>query len=182
MDKKTIRRNIKEKLSSLSKIEKLEKDKIIFSNLTGHAAYVKCNKLFIFVSFGNEVDTHRIIMDALSKGKTVAVPVILSLEEGMVAVEIHSLEELKENKYGILEPLLIENRIVSPSEIDLAIIPGAAFDKNGGRLGYGAGMYDKYLVNLKSDAKKIALGYDFQVLEKVPMEVHDIRMDEIITD
>lgn len=182
MDKKTIRRMIKDKLSSLSKLEKLEKDNIIFSKLTGHEAYKKCNVLFIFVSFGNEVDTHRIIKDALSKGKTVAVPVILSLDEGMVAVRIHSLEDLKENKYGILEPLLIETKIVSPSEIDLAIIPGAAFDKNGGRIGYGAGMYDKYLVNLNSGVEKIALGYNFQVLDEVPMEIHDIRMDEIITD
>jgi 5-formyltetrahydrofolate cyclo-ligase len=182
MDKRTIRRIVKENLYSLSEEEKLRKDSIIFSKLINHIAYKRSKKLFIFVSYRNEVDTHNIVKDALSKGKTVAVPVILSVDVGMIAVVINSLEELKENKYGILEPTLIENRIISPEDIDLAIVPGAAFDKKGGRVGYGAGMYDKYLINLRSGVNKIALGYNFQIMEEVPMELHDIRMDEIITD
>lgn len=182
MEKKFFRKATREKLNNLSLGEKIRRDDIIFSEITMNDSY-KCSKnLFIFVSYKNEVDTHKIIKDAISKGKTVAVPVILSLDKGMVAVKIDSLEDLKENKYGILEPTLIENRIINPEEIDLVIVPGAAFDKNGGRVGYGAGMYDKYLQNIRNGVQKIALGYSFQLFDKVPMELHDIRMDEVITD
>lgn len=170
------------KQNSLSKVDKTKKDQVIFAKLKNHTSYKVSKNIFIFVSCKNEVDTHELIIDALKKGKTVAVPVILSLSEGMIAVIINSLNELKENKYGILEPTLIENRIMNPEEIDLVILPGAAFDKEGGRVGYGAGMYDKYLVNLSPGVQKIAIGYDFQLLESVPMESQDIRVDEVVTD
>jgi 5-formyltetrahydrofolate cyclo-ligase len=182
MYKKFIRSLMRDKLKGLSEMEKSKKDEIIFSKLINHIGYKNSKNIFVFVSYKKEVDTHKLIRDALARGKTVAVPVILSLKEGMIAVIINDLDELKENKFGILEPTLIENRIMSPEEIDLVIVPGAAFDKECGRIGYGAGMYDKYLVNLRSGVQKIAVGYDFQLLERVPMEAQDIRVDEVITD
>ena len=72
----------------------------------------------------------------------------------MVAVSIDNLQDLKKNKYGILEPPLIDTNITAPQDIDLVLVPGAAFDGKGGRVGYGAGMYDRYLVQLRSSTKK----------------------------
>ena len=99
----------------------------------------------------------------------------------MDAVIIHSLDNLSKDKYGILEP----DEDINPIEvdaIDLVILPGLAFDNKGGRLGYGGGYYDKYLSNISDNAVKVALCYDFQVIDTVPMEEHDICTDLLITD
>lgn len=182
MNKKDIRKEILNKLNNLSREEKLARDELIFSKVIESSYYKNSQSLFVFVSYKNEVDTHRIIKHALSQGKKVAVPVILSIKEGMVAVTINSFQELKENKYGILEPPLIETNIIAPQAIDLVLVPGVAFDEKGGRVGYGAGMYDRYLVHIKSDTPKLALAYKFQVLPQAPMEAFDVRLDGIITD
>lgn len=180
MNKKEIRKEILKKLSDLPREEKLVRDEIIFSKVVESSQYKNSKNLFVFVSYNNEVDTHRIIKDALGQGKKVAVPVILSVKEGMVAVLIDNFGQLKKNKYGILEPPLIETNIIEPQQIDLVLVPGVAFDEKGGRLGYGAGMYDRYLVQLKTSTPKIALAYNFQLLPEVPMESFDVRLDGII--
>lgn len=182
MNKKDIRKEILKKLNDLSGEEKLARDEIVFSKVIESSQYKNSKNIFVFVSYNNEVDTHRIIKQALQQGKRVAVPVILSIEEGMVAVLIRSFQELNKNKYGILEPPLIETNIITPEEIDLVLVPGVAFDDKGGRVGYGAGMYDRYLVKVKSSTPKIALAYNFQLLPEVPMEPFDVRLDGIITD
>jgi|BioPla2DNA2_1021312.scaffolds.fasta_scaffold00174_48 5-formyltetrahydrofolate cyclo-ligase len=182
MNKKAIRKEILKKLADLTSEEKLAKDQVIFSKVIESSHYKESENIFVFVSYNKEVDTHRIINHALQQGKKVSVPVILSIKEGMVAVSIDNLQDLKKNKYGILEPPLIDTNITAPQDIDLVLVPGAAFDGKGGRVGYGAGMYDRYLVQLRSSTKKIALGYSFQLLGQVPMEPLDVRVDGIITD
>lgn len=97
----------------------------------------------------------------------------------MDAVEISSLKNLKKDKYGILEPdELIP--AVKKEDIDLIILPGVAFDKSGGRLGYGGGYYDKYLNSCPQDICKVALCYDFQIVENVPVEEHDVKANDVI--
>ncbi|NLZ49118.1 MAG: 5-formyltetrahydrofolate cyclo-ligase [Clostridiales bacterium] len=182
MNKKDIRKKILKKINDLSKEDKVARDEIIFSKVIESSQYKKCKNLFVFVSYNNEVDTHKIIKHALQHGKKVSVPVILSMQEGMVAVLIDNFGQLEKNKYGILEPPLIETNIVAPQEIDLVLVPGVAFDEKGGRIGYGAGMYDRYLVHLRNNTPKIALAYKFQLLSEVPMEPFDVRLDGIITD
>jgi len=71
---------------------------------------------------------------------------------------------------------------VNIEEIDLVIVPGVVFDKNLNRIGFGKGYYDKILNRLKPSAKKVALAHDFQVLEDIPAEEHDVKMDMIITE
>lgn len=68
------------------------------------------------------------------------------------------------------------------NKLDLIIMPGVAFSMQGGRIGYGGGFYDRFLVNLKRDVKKIAVAYELQILENIPMDSHDARIDGIITE
>jgi len=156
-------------------------DDAIFSKFIHSEYYKNSGVIFIFVSFRSEVDTHRIIKKALEDGKTVCVPRVISKKEGMKAFRINSIEGLKTSNYGILEPSL-ECEEIQADKIDLVVIPGAAFDKSGGRIGYGGGYYDMFLTGLRHDTKKIALAYDFQVLKHVPTEDHDIKIDGIITN
>lgn len=99
----------------------------------------------------------------------------------MVFIKINSLENLVTSSYGILEPVGDKSNF-NVDNLGLIVMPGLAFDKQGNRLGYGGGYYDKFLSSNKIDNKKIALAYDFQVLDKVPSEKHDIKIDSIITE
>ena len=114
-------------------------------------------------------------------GKRIFIPRTNIEEKTMEAVEIQSLDNLVKDKYGILEPSE-DIEAVEKVELDLIILPGVVFDVNGGRIGYGGGYYDKYLQNLDESIPKVALCYDFQVINKVPMEEHDIKADCIITE
>lgn len=181
MDKKDIRKNTLLKRDNISESIKSEWDGIIFEKLISSSFYKNSKDIFVFVSFRSEVDTHKIIKNALMDGKNIYVPKVISKDEGMKAYKIKSLEDMEVGYYGILEPKSCCQEI-SPNFIDLVIIPGAAFDKNGGRIGYGGGYYDRFLPLLRGSVKKIAIAYKLQVIDSVPMEEKDIRVDEIITN
>ena len=96
----------------------------------------------------------------------------------MILSYINDWNDLSTGAYGILEPR--EIKIALPEDIQVAIIPGIAFDKKGYRIGYGKGYFDRLLP--KMNALKIALAFDFQLLDELPREKHDVKMDMIITD
>lgn len=180
-NKSRIREYINKKRFLLKKEEKENFDRVIFNKLINSKEYIYSKHIFIYVSFNNEVDTYRIIEYALKDNKCVYVPKVISKEEGMKAVQIKSVKELKEGMYGILEPASLEFA-VDEQVIDLIVIPGIAFDISGGRVGYGGGFYDRFLKKLSSNVVKLALAYDFQIVDKVPTEIHDMLVDRIITN
>lgn len=179
--KKEIRKFIKEKRALLTKDEKEILDNIIFKKIVNSQEYRKAKFIFIFVSYKDEIDTHRVIKKALIDGKVICVPKTISLEEGMYAAQITKFEDLEVGNYGILEPKS-ENKRIEENLIDLCYVPGLAFDRVGGRMGYGGGFYDRFLIKIRNNCKKIGLTYSFQVLERVPMGENDIFIDGIITD
>ena len=96
------------------------------------------------------------------------------------------MSDLAAGAFEILEPLPVlrqlESRRVSPGEVDVAIVPGVAFDRQGNRLGHGAGYYDRLLAELPSSAYLISVAYECQMLEAIPHEPHDIGMDQVVTE
>ncbi|MDT8715222.1 5-formyltetrahydrofolate cyclo-ligase [Clostridium sp. 19966] len=181
MTKAGVRKYIFDLRADMDKDVKKIKDEKIYSSLIGSQHFNEAKCIFAFVSFQNEVNTHKFIDYALKQGKTLAVPLVISKERGMAAVVIDSLKELRPNKMGILEPENYEGKILNPNEIDLMIVPGLAFEKSGGRIGYGGGFYDRYIPKLKKDAVKIGVAYDFQILDSIPMYEHDMKVDYVIT-
>lgn len=132
-----------------------------------------------YVSVRKEVDTHRLIEYALKVGKRVCVPV--TKRKGvMVFQEISSLDELKSARFGLMEPEYDTERIVAPEYLDLMMVPGVAFDRQGNRLGFGGGYYDRYLAHC--DATSVGLAYGFQIVDDIPTEGHDVRMDGLVTE
>jgi 5-formyltetrahydrofolate cyclo-ligase len=116
----------------------------------------------------------------LEKKRHLAVPCVDSQNPELQHSQLTSIEFLKKGNYGILD-VPIEKRIdVDLRELQLILVPGIAFDLSGGRLGYGKGYYDRFLD--KTNAFKIGLCFQSQVVEKVPMENHDIRMHAIISE
>lgn len=179
--KTELRKFMMEKRKALSKEQKKKFDLIIFSKVIKSNYYKKATKIFIFVSREDEVNTIDIINHALNHNKIICVPKVISKLQGMEVLEIKSLMDLEPGKFGILEPKL-GNTIIKGETIDLVLLPGLAFDKEGGRLGYGGGFYDRYLTKITSNTPKIGIGYDFQIIAKVIMERYDNYIDGVITN
>ena len=110
----------------------------------------------------------------IEDGKKLLVPLVKGSE--MIAVEVKGIEDLEKNKMGILEPKSGEE----VKDVDLTITPGLAFDKEGYRLGYGGGYYDKFFA--KVDTIKMGIGYSDQMVEKVIHEDYDKKLDYLLTD
>ncbi|SFC42129.1 5-formyltetrahydrofolate cyclo-ligase [Clostridium uliginosum] len=179
--KRELRKNILKIRREIDLKEKNEFDKIIENKFYESAFYKHSKNLFIYISYESEIETKDIIKKALKDGKNIYIPRIEDDTKVMDVVKIVSLDNLVENKYGILEPAKDE-LAVDPNEFDLIIMPGVAFDKTGGRMGYGAGYYDKYLKKIVKPVSKVAFAYDFQVINEVPIDSHDIPINYILTE
>ena len=140
----------------------------------------RAQTLFCFVSFRTEVDTLPVLRWALRHGLVAAVPLVLGPRH-MAAVRITDLADLQPGHWGIPEPRP-GLPLVDPGTIDVAVVPGAAFDAHGGRVGYGGGFYDTFLHNLAPQATRIALAFDSQVVGCVPCEPHDLPAQIIVTE
>ena len=173
--KNKIREELIKKRDKLGVYEVFKKSNDIISKLVSLQEFKKAKKLLCYISFDNEVYTHGLIKKYV-KEKDIAVPVVRGNE--LILSYIKEWGELTTGAYGILEPK--EIRKANLNDIEIAIIPGIAFDNRGYRIGYGKGYFDRLLS--KMNALKIALAFDFQILDEVPEEKHDVRMDMIITE
>ena len=135
--------------------------------------FARAHCVFAYAATGSEVDLFPAIEAALRAGKAVCLPVCR--EKGqMDAVRLRAREDLAPGAFGILEP---RGEVVPPEEIDLVLCPGLAFDRRGGRLGYGGGYYDRYLG--KVHAFLLGICYTDCIVGAVPMGAHDVFMDAL---
>ena len=190
MNKQNIRKNISQILDKLDDSTHMLFSRNIHNHILETKDYDRCKCIFTYLSFGKEVDTFNLVNQALLDGKHVFVPKVNG--KTMEFYHITSLKGLIRSKFGILEPdeeLHISypnwscNLSIESNHFEkLMILPGIAFDLKGHRIGYGAGYYDKYLAEYKKeDFNKIALAFDFQILDQIPAEEHDINAEKIIT-
>ena len=138
------------------------------------------NVIAVYMGFGSEVRTDKLISFALDYGKMVVIPKTVSGND-MIFCKIDADTKFVKDKYGILTVDTNETDCeVNKCDIDLFIVPGVAFDKRGGRIGYGAGYYDRYLYGL--NAIKVGICYEMQLVDDVHNERNDINMNKIITE
>ena len=180
-EKKVLRKRILEIRDSLDNKEKELMDNIIFNKLINTDLYMKANNIFIYLNFGSEVETKKIINKALEDKKEVYIPKIYKEDKSMKAIRLSSFNDLKENSMGILEPIS-DTDFIEKERIDLIIVPGVAFDFKGNRVGYGGGYYDRYLKAIEKNSNKLVLAYEFQIIDFIEAEAHDIKFDYIITN
>lgn len=180
--KHKIRTHIKDKLKSYSALEKAEKSAIIKGKLFNEAEFKQAKLVMFYVSLKDEVDTMSMIDEAVTMGKRVCVPVILKEEMRLIAGEIKDrAKDLERQHFGIYQPKAGHVREVPLDDIDLVVVPGIAFDKSNVRLGRGHGYYDRFLSCLPDKTKTIGLAFDFQVVEHLPQDSHDIPVAKTIT-
>ena len=181
-NKKSIRKQILE-LRDQQKDKELLSQKIMEKVFT-LGEFDRANTVLIYLDIKSEVRTRPQLSKLLSLGKIIAVPFVTRL--GLDLFHLEDLKELEEGSYGILEPSSElrknSNKIIAPDEIELALVPGVAFDPAGSRLGYGKGYYDNLLADLSSDCLMIGLGFECQIRPKLPQEEHDICLDKVITE
>ncbi len=133
----------------------------------------------LYAPVQNEIDTGLLFLEARSSGKRVLYPVVC--EDTLQFREVTEREQLTAGAFGILEPCEI-GEINGPAAADLIVVPGLAFDLQGHRIGFGKGYYDRYLSQLSSPAILVGLCHDFQLLETIPCEEHDVRMQYLVTE
>lgn len=134
--------------------------------------------VFAYLSFGSEVETLDLIQGMLLKKIRVAVPLCDTKSHTMTAVEIHSLDDVIQGAHGIAEPL--GNHVILPEEIDLILVPGLAFDREGYRLGYGGGYYDRYLI--KTRGISVGLAFSDCCTAVLPRNTYDLPVSRVLTE
>ena len=181
--KHILRNEIIKKRDTLSQDERKLKSSRILDQLLLTKEYMMAREIFTFVSFGTEVDTYGLILNALVSGKKVYTPKIIAKGK-MEFYEITSFEDLSPSKLGILEPTTnLLGMLKKEDNNQVMIMPGVAFDLEGNRMGYGGGYYDRYLsINSDCQLPRIAICYEIQMVDQVPVEEFDQKVDIIITE
>ena len=180
--KKKIRLEILLKRDAISENIKKEKDTAIRQRMIRLPEFTDAKTILFYASFRSEVDTMEMIKITLGQGKRTVLPKVDKENKKLKLYEIKDMNELAKGYMGILEPSVSEERLTGLDDIGLVIIPGAAFDVSGNRLGYGAGFYDRLLAGIKNKIPVIAPAYEEQLIENIPSEPHDIKVDKIVTN
>lgn len=147
--------------------------------------YATAETVMFYIDVRSEVRTRLDLQQALDSGKTIIVP--WCNEDGELELfRLTSMDELEIGMYRILEPKAelrhLPEKQVAVSELDLIMVPGVGFDKRGGRMGHGKGYYDKLLEHARPDTPLVALAFECQLFEEIPVAAHDVFMDKIITE
>jgi 5-formyltetrahydrofolate cyclo-ligase len=160
-----------------------EKSREITRKLVDLAEFKACRNILFFLSLPSEVQTDAMIQTALDLGKKVHVPIVDARRRQLKVAEISGLDiEFEEKQFGIREPGSADSTIVSPEILDFVLVPGLAFDRKGGRIGYGAGYYDKLLNEVSGPTVFTGVAFDFQVLGSIPQTQFDVPVQKILTE
>lgn len=181
--KDEIRQQMREKRHQVDQQARKDAGKSVCDKVVSYPVHLlTCAwRVCIYLSTKNEIPTRYIARALWEAGREVCVPAWSRSEHAYTLYAINPKTKLIDGKMGIREPLVRDP--VLPWEVDAFILPGLAFDTLGGRLGYGAGYYDRILGKAVKTAKKVALCYDWQILdEPLPQEGHDIPVDWLLSD
>lgn len=194
--KKELRAIVRRRLRSL-KLDPRDAATRLYDNLLSLPPVKNAKTIGVFVNFGTELPSRYFIpklFDFNGRSRIVAVPFCEGSDMRFYRLDRPNLDvqtgcpvflDLAPSTMGILEPRAEKRRdpsaIVLPTDFDVVVTPGLAFDLRGGRLGRGAGFYDRYLRRLRDDAFVVGIGYDEQIVETVPTDSRDVRLDAVVT-
>jgi 5-formyltetrahydrofolate cyclo-ligase len=154
----------------------------IAARLAAIPPYRAAKRIALFASMRSEVDTTPLLEAALAGGTEVFLPVTDLAAHALRFHAVGAIADLVTGPYGIREPDPRGAPPADPATFDLVVVPGAAFDEAGGRIGYGGGFYDAVLARVGESATVVAPAFDVQVVDSVPREPHDRRVGWIVTE
>lgn len=173
MDKKTLRAEIKVLKKQHTKEQLLEQSEKILAQLEQHPDFVKAERVMLYSALPDEVQTQA-FLEKWHLEKQIILPTVVG--DDIIPVAYEKDTDFAVGDFNILEP---QNEPYK-GDFDLIIVPGVAFDRKGNRLGRGRGYYDRFLCQHLS-VKRIGICFDFQLVDEIPTEPFDIRMDEVIS-
>lgn len=170
-------------------VDKDAMSRIICEQFVAHPAYQQAKTVLWYIHCRSEVRTQAALLSELETDKQVVIPYCTKDQQGGNKLGLWRLEDFAElvpGTWGILEPPKQRwgelGKEVAPEQLDCIIVPGVAFDRNGGRLGNGAGYYDRLLKSVRIDATLIGVCFESQLVEQVAMDAHDVVMDRVMTE
>ncbi|MDI6878963.1 MAG: 5-formyltetrahydrofolate cyclo-ligase [Desulfitobacteriaceae bacterium] len=181
-EKKRVRNLVLARRGALTERERQEKSLHIEKQVLTLPEYEKAQTVMLFLNFRDEVETTALAEETLTRGKQLVLP--RCAPQGiLIPALIRDLDQdIEPGTWGIREPRLQGLREADPWAIDLVIVPGAAFDGQGNRLGYGGGYYDRFFGRLRPQVLRVAIAFATQVLPEVPVDPHDQKMSILVTE
>lgn len=178
-EKENLRRSMRRLRAAIPPAERSRLADLIEEALFGVPEVRQARTILLFYSFGTEVATAGMTQRILGSGRRLLLP-YLADDGTMEATEVRPGDPLEPTSYGPREP---RTRIaVDPKTVDLVVTPGLAFDRRGNRLGYGGGYYDRYLAHMGGTTLRVGVGFSLQLVDRVPREPGDQRIDLVVTD
>jgi 5-formyltetrahydrofolate cyclo-ligase len=177
-----LRKEFLKKREALDPADRLRGSSLIRQKIFQHPQWRSSTTLLCYVSFGAEVETHLLIQEALRFKKRLIVPLHETGSKETPLSELKRFGELGASHRGVMQVQTEFRRLVDPSEVELALIPGIVFDRQGGRIGFGGGYFDRLLPKMPR-AFRMGLAFSAQVAQApLPMENHDVAMQSLITE
>ncbi len=181
LSKKDLRTHLKANLAALSADEIHQRSRQACDLLADQPEFERCETVMVFLSLPTEINTAPLVLRAWQDGKRVLAPRVSWEQRRMMPVEIRSLtEDIEDTQWNLRQPL--QGDPVPLSMIDLVVVPGLGFDRAGNRLGRGRGFYDRFLAHSEFAGSTCAVAFEEQIVEAIPADPHDIRVDMLITD
>ena len=181
--KREIRSDMADNLGAFSADEIAKKTSGIENRLFEFANFVESKIVLLYMQRNGEVITQEIIERCFEHDKIVVLPAFDIIKHTMQLMKVDNLNaDMKPGPRGVLEPDPAHCNVVPIDCIDIAIIPGVALDEKGGRIGSGEGYYDRLIPKLSATTRKVALAFESQIIQQVPLESHDRHVDIVITE
>jgi 5-formyltetrahydrofolate cyclo-ligase len=184
-DKTALRKAMTRLRDGIAEEERALRSAAACRNLSEWMKQHQVNSFMCYIPFRSELDTRYLIEWAWETGVEVSVPRCNPADSSMALYKLESWAELAEGAYGIMEPDPLQCQPMPDLYVpQLVVTPGLAFDLKGSRLGYGGGYYDRYAERLREDrsVKWLGIAFEDQLVDEIPIQVHDKRMDGIVTE
>lgn len=181
--KERILSEISTRIADLPPGELDKKQKIIENNFMGFANFLESRTVLLYAERSTEIPTAAIIKRSLDLKKQIVLPVLFNSKHSINLLKINNYEkDLVKRKLNIREPNPETCTKIPIDQIDIAVIPGLAFDGKGGRIGFSKGFYNRLITKLPETTRKIAIAFEEQIVNQIHMESRKYSVDIIITD
>ncbi|MCG8567504.1 MAG: 5-formyltetrahydrofolate cyclo-ligase [Desulfobacterales bacterium] len=181
--KNSILAQVADRLGTFTEDELQEKCNVIEEKVFEFANFMEAQLALLYTPMGTVIPTERIIRKALEIEKGIVLPAFTDAKNSFNLYKITDYDkDLVLNGDDILEPNPDRCKKISLEEIDIAMIPGLAFDDKGGRVGFGNQFYSKLITKLPETCRKVSLAYEEQIMDQIQMESRKFTVDIIITD
>ncbi len=181
-ERQKLRRKARSCRDGLGCAERMQASAAICQRLCGLAEVARVESVLLYRAFRSEVETETICQALWQRGKTVCLPRTVPEQKILLSLIWDGKISLQPGYRGILEPELQADKVFPSDKLDIVLVPGLLFDRNGNRLGYGGGYYDRFLALQAPQALRIGLAFSCQIAAGIPAMAHDVPLHMVVTE